>query len=664
MGAALCLAAIAHAAHAANPAQEAQGSQAPTAPATPASQPAQEPLAQQFRSAEVARFAGGNLALPPARPDLDAQAAAWQPTPLPHVMERPLLTSTTVPDETVTTWLRLSLRGLPTTQGVPVLYVPRWQTIGKIAVYGDGRLLERSRGGAIWNGFNHPLWIPLAGAGERPPQEILVRIVSLRSAGGALSTVWVGDQRALEGRRFWRALVQVDVPAASSAAFLVLGFFAFGVWVLGTPAAAGDSARPAAGAAKRTKRRREPVFLLFFLCALLSYVRCLQYSVGQEPLPIAEDWFSWLTVSCSGWLLLAALALALRMNGRRYPRLEKTLAGLMLVATAITLPSRVVPDMASLAPLAYILLFVVALVMTAMMCVAAWRSGSRGGLLLAAWNLLVPPLIVHDWLLQNYHLSIEGVYLVPYTMLGTFVLCMALLLMRYTHAMRALDAANTTLESRLRQRESELLLSHEQLRQAERQQVLGDERQRLIRDMHDGFGSALIGALTVVEHSPPGSIDVAQVLRECIDDLKLTIDSLEPMDTDLLLLLASLRFRLGPRLEAAGVALLWEVDEELRLPWLSPGSALHILRMLQEVFSNVVKHAGATQVAVVATQQGSAITIAVEDNGRGFDATAMPQAGRRGLGHLRRRAEAIGAEVRWESRPGRTCVLLVLPASP
>ena len=38
---------------------------------------------------------------------------------------------------------------------------------------------------------------------------------------------------------------------------------------------------------------------------------------------------------------------------------------------------------------------------------------------------------------------------------------------------------------------------------------------------------------------------VSQVLKSCLDDLKLTIDSMEPLEDDLLLLLATLRYRLG-----------------------------------------------------------------------------------------------------------------------
>ncbi|WP_275431263.1 hypothetical protein, partial [Klebsiella pneumoniae] len=78
-----------------------------------------------------------------------------------------------------------------------------------------------------------------------------------------------------------------------------------------------------------------------------------------------------------------------------------------------------------------------------------------------------------------------------------------------------------------------------------------------MQDMHDGLGSSLVSTLRMVEHGHIDEADIAQLLKGCIDDLKLTIDSMEPVETDLLLLLGTLRFRLQPRLEATGIRLRW-----------------------------------------------------------------------------------------------------------
>lgn len=213
----------------------------------------------------------------------------------------------------------------------------------------------------------------------------------------------------------------------------------------------------------------------------------------------------------------------------------------------------------------------------------------------------------------------------------------------------------------LRQRERELAGSRELLRDVEKRQALGRERQRLLQDMHDGLGSSLVSALRVVEHGRMDEAEVAQVLRGCLDDLKLAIDSMEPVEADLLLLLATLRFRLGPRLERTGIVLRWEAQDVPPLDWLDPGNALHILRILQEAFTNIVKHAQATEIRVATAAAGDYASVTITDNGCGFVVEEALTRSGKGLSNQQRRAQAIGGEVSWQSGAAGTCFSLRLP---
>jgi signal transduction histidine kinase len=228
------------------------------------------------------------------------------------------------------------------------------------------------------------------------------------------------------------------------------------------------------------------------------------------------------------------------------------------------------------------------------------------------------------------------------------------------------EQARQQLQQRLAEREEELSLSYQKLRSAEQVQMLAQERQRLMQDMHDGLGSSLMSALHAVESGQMSEAEVAQVLRECIDDMKLAIDSLEPVQTDLLLLLATLRFRLAPRLQGSGLALDWEVDDVPRLQWLEPRSALHILRIFQEVLTNIIKHARASRITVRTSHDDTHVTVTVEDNGVGFDMpppatdVSSPPRGK-GLGNLLRRTAQLQGHARWERLPQGTRFSLRLP---
>ncbi|HEX5392817.1 MAG TPA: ATP-binding protein [Rhodocyclaceae bacterium] len=214
---------------------------------------------------------------------------------------------------------------------------------------------------------------------------------------------------------------------------------------------------------------------------------------------------------------------------------------------------------------------------------------------------------------------------------------------------------------RRRQLEDEITASNECLRKIEHRQMLNHERQRLMQDMHDGLGSSLVSALRVVEHGQLDDAAVAQVLKDCIDDLKLTIDSLEPVEADLLLLLATLRFRLGPRLEASSIALHWKIQDVPALSWLTPRHSLHILRILQEAFTNIIKHANAEDITLATTVEDGGVIVTIVDNGRGFSVDQALRGRSKGMTNQMRRAESIGGTLRWESNEHGTRFFLWLP---
>src|SRR5207249_4002238 len=173
----------------------------------------------------------------------------------------------------------------------------------------------------------------------------------------------------------------------------------------------------------------------------------------------------------------------------------------------------------------------------------------------------------------------------------------------------------------------------------------------------------LITALAALEGGRSAPADVAEIVRECIDDLRLVIDSMEPIDDDVLALLGSLRYRLESRLNAAGIRLAWLVNELPPVPNLTPRNALHILRTLQEALTNVLKHAGARRITVktAVDPSGRSALISVADDGHGFPLDdARPNQPGRGIANMRRRAEAVGGSLAIHTDGDGTTVTLAL----
>ena len=95
------------------------------------------------------------------------------------------------------------------------------------------------------------------------------------------------------------------------------------------------------------------------------------------------------------------------------------------------------------------------------------------------------------------------------------------------------------------------------------------------------------------------------------------------------------------------------------LPVLPDAVSICFYRVLQEALTNVAKHARASRVEVVLDCDTTTLSLAVEDDGQGFDAhtAAVTSISRqaRGIGLLgmRERLELLGGRLEIKSQPGR-----------
>ena len=605
---------------------------------------AQAPL--HLTAAQTLAIDGYGYTAPPYEARAADLPGVWQSVVLPHALTRQLMPNTdesnTLDPPTVVTWYYLKLPELAVSASPRYIYIPRWKTDGQFALYGDGRLLYQSHASTYWNGWNTPLWIAVDETADAvTPREILIRIQRPRDTGGGISSVWLGDEASLGWRYRIRYGLQIQLPAANSAAFLAVGTFALLLWL---------------------RLRSETMYLLFFGISLASFLRTLHFHVGEGRLPVSDAWFTWLTINALYWLLLITHLFLNYLHSRSVVWLNAGVIGGTALMGLITLPAfSELLNAYALSPLIYVALLLMGSTVSGVGLYQSSRARSRDGLLLGGWAAFGMLLGAYDWLLQNNHINVENIYLGPYANVVAFLIFVHIMFHRYVAAQEAVRQANGTLETRLLAQEAELLESHRKLRKIERRQTLADERQRLMQDMHDGLGSSLRTALLTVETGRLDATQVADVLRDCIDDLKLAIDAMEPVQADLLLLLATLRYRLGPRLESAGIALRWDIKDVPAMEWLDPRNSLHILRILQEAFTNIIKHTKATVIQVKTRAEAALVEVTVSDNGQGFDVEQAFGGPGKGITNQRHRAESIGAEIVWNSGPSGTCLGLRLP---
>lgn len=213
-----------------------------------------------------------------------------------------------------------------------------------------------------------------------------------------------------------------------------------------------------------------------------------------------------------------------------------------------------------------------------------------------------------------------------------------------------------SLEARVAQREAELAHTYARMEQLARGQERSSERSRILSDMHDGVGVHLSMALRQVQSGDFDPQHLAGTLQEGLDQLKLSIDGLNLPPGDITALLASLRYRLEPRLRSAALELVWQVDDMAPLPGMDDKAMRHLQFALYEAVANVIQHAHARTLTVQArTLDGGVVRLRLVDDGCGFDVNAPAP---RGLAMMRERARACAAQLRLHSEPGHTQIEL------
>jgi signal transduction histidine kinase len=163
--------------------------------------------------------------------------------------------------------------------------------------------------------------------------------------------------------------------------------------------------------------------------------------------------------------------------------------------------------------------------------------------------------------------------------------------------------------------------------------------------------------------SSPNIKDVRSHLQDCMLDLRLMLDSLEPIETDLSSVLGNLRYRLEPTLRSKGIRLIWKVSAITTPVPMNAQFVLNVQRIFQEAFANVVKHSNATEVSFTAFTEpgvmGGDVVMQLTDNGS--PAPDLASAGH-GLANMHQRATLIGGKLSVAVSPGSMMIELRLPA--
>jgi PAS domain S-box-containing protein len=202
-------------------------------------------------------------------------------------------------------------------------------------------------------------------------------------------------------------------------------------------------------------------------------------------------------------------------------------------------------------------------------------------------------------------------------------------------------------------------------------EVQETERRSIALELHDEASqslTSLLFGLRLLEKGLAGSetaaaqiADLKRITEAVMEDLHRLATDLRPASLEHLGLVRALRQHLARVERTSGIAVGFMARglEEERLP---NAVEITIFRVVQEALTNVLRHARASRVDVLAERRGDRVVVVVEDDGVGFDPERTELGGRLGRVGMRERAEALGGTLTVESSPGAgTTVAVEVP---
>lgn len=220
------------------------------------------------------------------------------------------------------------------------------------------------------------------------------------------------------------------------------------------------------------------------------------------------------------------------------------------------------------------------------------------------------------------------------------------------------------------QNNSERLLIEKNLIQQQRTQAVLEaeerERIRIARDLHDGIGQTLAAArMTLGNYIFQKKIDSVEI-KNSLDLLEETIREVREISHNMMP--SSLtKFGLSSALKqfTNKINTLGKIELELQIVGIKERFdekiELTLFRIIQEVISNIMRHAEAKKVNIELIKHDDELILIIEDNGKGFDTENIENNGI-GLKNIATRVEYLNGSVIFDSTIGRgTSVIVEIP---
>ncbi len=395
------------------------------------------------------------------------------------------------------------------------------------------------------------------------------------------------------------------------------------------------------------RRRQSHAWFWFSLSAFFWGMSGLNVIVRD--IPVSTFFWEWL-VQCSISLMPFCMVLFIhRLQNRRPVRFEQMMSVLMFIAIAVMY---LVPPEYFFVTADFVHGYVLMLGTYVVWQVVAHylKTRSREFLIILLSLTLILVFAVHDMLVQIGFFSPGSTFLLNFSIPAFLLIITVLLINQFVNALNRVEELNQTLEQRARKAEKEIESTYRQLMDLEMVAAIGEERERIMRDLHDDLGGKL---LTLVYEAKDNHLQ--SLARSTLEDMRELVRAGQAAPIDFLTFLADRRAAIVSQIKKAGLEFHWIVDCDRTIN-LSGEVAMHLKRILNEAVVNVIKHANATTIDIAFICTGSDIRMTIDDDGIGL---LGGEEDLNGINSMKKRASRMGADIDWQTNEKGGCKVVL-----
>ncbi|MDB6024946.1 MAG: putative two-component system sensor kinase [Verrucomicrobiales bacterium] len=195
----------------------------------------------------------------------------------------------------------------------------------------------------------------------------------------------------------------------------------------------------------------------------------------------------------------------------------------------------------------------------------------------------------------------------------------------------------------------------------EQQNAIEKERARIAEDMHDDLGAGLTGVLLLTEKVQNSSTkeeaanngrEIAESVRDLAQNLDALVWAENPRHDNSARLISYVTEYAVKFLGKASIRCRLDLPDELPEFPASSEMRHNVYLVVKEALNNIAKYAQATEVWIRLKVDGTRLSLAIEDNGKGFSNDQTSVFGN-GLTNMRKRIEEVGGRFCIASEPGK-----------